>query len=156
VSDERWSDIEVDSIAAADHFSRAVQIYRQAGLHDGSMDGYVRRMAFMHAMLAGHTSLEKALLRILKIQGEEAPSGGQWHADPIQRAGRTTDNRPAILPAAMVLAADRTRKFRHVAVRAYDTFDPDDAEPAVRAAEKVAAGFTAAIAAYRRTVDPPA
>jgi hypothetical protein len=51
-------------------------------------------------------------------------------------------------------AADRTRKFRHVAVRAYDNFDPDDAEPAVRAAEKVAAGLVNAIAAYRRAIDP--
>jgi hypothetical protein len=94
-------------------------------------------------------------LRILQIQGEEAPSGGQWHADLIQRAGRATGNRPAILPAVLARATDRTRKFRHVAVRAYDTFDPDDAEPAVRAAEKVAAGLAAAIAAYRQAVDPP-
>ena len=101
-------------------------------------------------------SLERALLRVLQLQGEEAPSGRQWHADLIQRAGRSTDSRPAILPAALVRAIDRTRKFRHVAVRAYDTLDPDDAEPAVRAAEKVAAGLAAAIAAYRQAVDPPA
>ncbi len=156
MSDERWSDIEADTAAAVDHFSRAIQIYRGSGLHDDSMDGYTRRMGFMHAMLAGHTSLEKALLRVLQLQGEEAPSGRQWHADLIQRAGRSTDSRPAILPAALVRAIDRTRKFRHVAVRAYDTFDPDDAEPAVRAAEKVAAGLAAAIAAYRQAVDPPA
>ena len=155
MSDGRWSDIEADIPAAVDHFSRAIQIYRGPGLHDDSMDGYMRRMAFMHAMLAGHTSLESALLRILQIQGEEAPSGGQWHADLIQRAGRATGNRPAILPAVLARATDRTRKFRHVAVRAYDTFDPDDAEPAVRAAEKVAAGLAAAIAAYRQAVDPP-
>ena len=118
------------------------------------MEGYVRRMAFMHAMLAGPTSLETALLRILEIQGEETPGGSQWHADLIRRAGRATENRPVILPAQLVNAADRTRKFRHVATRAYDTFDPDDAEPAVRAAEKVAAGLAGAIAAYRQAIDP--
>ena len=117
VSDGRWSDIEADTAAAVDHFSRAIQIYRGPGLQDDSMDGYVRRMAFMHAMLAGHTSLESTLLRILQIQGEEAPSGGQWHADLIQRAGRATGNRPAILPAVLARATDRTRKFRHVAIR---------------------------------------
>ena len=154
MSDGRWSDIDADIAAAVEHFSRAVQIYRAAGLHDETMDGYMRRMAFMHAMLAGHTSLEKALLRILQIQREEAPSGGQWHADLIQRAGRTAEGRPAILSAALVRAADRTRKFRHVAVRAYDSFDPDDAEPAVRAAEKVAAGLAADIAVYRSAIDP--
>ena len=78
-------------------------------------------------MLAGHTSLEKALLRILEIQREEAPVDRQWHADLIQRARRAADNRPVILPAILAHAADRTRKFRHVAVRAYDNFDPDDA-----------------------------
>lgn len=154
MSDERWSDIETDCAAAVDHFSRAVQIYRLPGLHDESMDGYVHRMAFMHAMLAGHTSLKKALLRILQVQGEETPSGSQWHADLIQRAGRQTARRPAILPPTLVHAADRTRKFRHVAVRAYDNFDPDDAEPAVRAAEKVSAGLAEAIAAYRLALDP--
>ena len=102
-------------------------------------------------MLAGHTSLEKALLRILEIQREEAPVDRQWHADLIQRARRAADNRPVILPAILAHAADRTRKFRHVAVRAYDNFDPDDA---VRAAEKVAAGLVNAVAAYRRAIDP--
>jgi len=105
VSDARWADIDVDAAAAVDHFSRAIQIHQEPGLHDDSMDGYIRRMAFMHAMLAGHTSLERVLLRILQVQGEAAPSGSQWHADLIQRAGRATDSRPAILSAALVRAA---------------------------------------------------
>jgi hypothetical protein len=154
VSDARWSDIDADIGAAVGHFSRAIQIYRAAGLHDDNLEGYMRRMAFMHAMLAGHTSTEKALLRVLQLQREEAPSGSQWHADLIQRAGRATDSRPAILTPTLVQAADRTRKFRHVAVRAYDSFDPDDAEPAVRAAEQLATQLLAAIAAYRKAIDP--
>ncbi len=60
--------------------------------------------------------------------------------------GQSTNTGPAILPIALARAS----------VRAYDTLDPDDAEPAVRAAEKVAAGFAAAITAYRQAVDPPA
>jgi hypothetical protein len=154
MSDARWSDIEADTAGVVTHFSRAIEIYRAAGLRDDTMDFYTRRMAFMHAMHAGHTSMEKVLLRILEIQGEEAPSGRQWFADLIRRAGRDTADRPAILPRDLLPAADRTRKFRHFAAHAYDTFDPDDADPAVRAAEKVAAGFAAAIAAYRQAVDP--
>ena len=69
-------------------------------------------------------------------------------------AGRSAQSRPAILSADLVQAVDRTRKFRHVAAQACDRFDPDDADPAVRAAEKVAAGFAAAIAAYRGAIDP--
>jgi hypothetical protein len=34
-------------------------------------------------------------------------------------------------------------------------FDPNDAEPAVRATEKVTTGLVAAIAAYRQAFDPP-
>jgi hypothetical protein len=154
MSDARWFDVEADTAAAANHFARAVQIYRDAGLRDDTMDGYTRRMAFMHAMHAGHTSVEKVLLRILEIQGEEVPSGRQWHADLIHRAARATNDRPAILPPDLELATDRTRKFRHFAAHAYDTFDPDDADPAVRAAEKVAAEFGAAIAAFRQAIDP--
>ena len=108
----------------------------------------------MHAMHAGFTSMEKVLLRILEIRGEEAPSGRQWPADLIQRAGRETADRPALLPRDLLPAADRTRKFRHFAAHAYDTLDPDDAEPAVRAAEKVATRFAAAIETYRQAVDP--
>jgi len=154
MSDARWSDIEADTSAAVHHFSRAGRIYREADLHDDTMDGYTRRMAFMHAMHAGHTSMEKVLLRILEIQGEEAPSGRQWIADLIHRAARDTTDRPAILSPDLEHAADRTRKFRHFAAHAYDTFDPDDADPAVRAAEKVAAGFASAIVAYRQVIDP--
>jgi hypothetical protein len=154
VSDARRSDTETDTIAAVIHFARAIQIYAEAGLRDDTMDGYMRRMAFMHAMHAGHTSLERVLLRIIEIQGEEAPSGPQWHADLIHRAARGTGERPAILPQDLVTAADRTRRFWHFAAHAYDTFEPDDADHAVRAAEKIAAGFGATIAAYRRAIDP--
>ena len=154
MSDARWSEIEADASAAVNHFSHAVRIYHDAGLQADTDDGYLRRMAFMHAMLAGHTSAENALLRILEIQREEQPTGRQWHADLIQRAGRSMQSRPAILSAELVQAMDRTRRFRRVAAHAYDTFDPDDAEPAVRAAAKVAAGFTAAITAYRGAIDP--
>lgn len=114
----------------------------------------MQRMAFMHAMLAGHTSLEKALLRVLEVIGEDAPSGHQWHADLIRRVSRPGESRPAILPADLAAAADRTRRFRHLAAHAYDTFDPDDADPAVRAAERVAAGLQAAIEAVRAAMDP--
>jgi hypothetical protein len=135
MSDARWSDIDVDTAAAVNHFSLALRLYRAGGMHDDTMDGYTRGMAFMHAMHAGHTSLEKVLLRLLEIQGEEAPSGRQWPVDLVHRAGRATADRPAILPPDLEHAADRTRKFRHFAAHAYDTFDPDDADPAVRAAE---------------------
>jgi hypothetical protein len=154
MSDARWQDIESDVASSVDHFANAIRIYREPGLHADSQDGYMRRMAFMHAMYAGHTSMERALLRILEIQGEEAPSGRQWHADLIARVGANVGGRPAVLSSALVKAADRTRKFHHVTAHTYDNFDPDDADPAVRAAEKLVAGLRAAFAAYRAAIDP--
>ena len=154
MSDARWQDIESDVASSVAHFSSAIRIYREPGLHADSPDGYMRRMAFMHAMYAGHTSMERALLRILELQGEEAPSGRQWLADLVARVGSNVGDRPAVLSVTLVKAADRTRKFRHVTAHTYDNFDPDDADPAVRAAEKLAAGLSAAFAAYRAAIDP--
>jgi hypothetical protein len=154
MSDGRWLDIQSDIASAVHHFAFAVAIYREPGMHADTPDGYMRRMAFMHARLAGHTSMELGLLRILDLQGEEAPSGRQWHADLIARAGRGTAERPAILPPDLVRAADRTRKFRHVTAHTYDTFDPDDADPAVRAAERLVTGLETAVAAFRQAIDP--
>ncbi len=131
-----------------------IRPYCEGDLRADTLAGYTRRMAFMHAMHAGHTSMERVLLRILEIQGEDAPSGCWRQADLIGRVGRATADRPAILPPDLEHAADRTRRFRHFAAPGYDTFDPDDADPAVRAAEKVAGGFAAAIAAYRQLIDP--
>ena len=154
MSDARWLDVDSDAASAVQHFASAVRIYREPGIQADNADGYMRRMAFMHAMFAGHTSLERALLRILDLHGEEAPSGQQWHADLIRRAGRSLGSRPPILPASLTKAADRTRRFRHVAAHTYDTFDAADADPAVRAAATLAAEFTNALAAYRGTLDP--
>ena len=106
MSDARRSDIEADTAARGDPFLPRHPDLSGGGSADDTMDGYTRRMAFMHAMHAGHTSMEKALLRILEIQGEEAPSGRQWLADLIQRAGRD-DGRSSGDPAARPAAGRR-------------------------------------------------
>jgi hypothetical protein len=60
-----------------------------------------------------------------------------------------TAGRPAILPPDLAKAADRTRRFRHVAVRTYDQFDPAEAGSAVAAAGILAAGLPSAIKQFR-------
>lgn len=88
MSDARWSDIDADTSAAVNHFSLAIRIYCGVDLRDDTLDGYTRRMAFMHAMHAGHTSMEKVLLRILEIQGEDAERPPMaFRPDPPGRAG---------------------------------------------------------------------
>lgn len=113
-------------------------------------------MALLHAMQSAHTSLESALVRLLRLIGEDVPVGGDWHADLIRRAASAVAGRPAILPADLARAANETRRFRHVAMRSYGSFDATLAEAPVRAAGLLAGGFSAAMAAFRRVIDPPA
>ena len=106
-------------------------------------------------MLAAHTSLDSGLTRILELVGEEKPIGEQWHADLLRRARLAYPGvRPAILDQYLGSAADRTRRFRHVTMRGYDSFDPEDAKPAVEAARKLADGLPAALQRFIAALDP--
>src|SRR5689334_24522731 len=44
-----------------------------------AIDRYGFEMGFLHATPSGQTSLEAALLRILDLCGEAAPTGSRWH-----------------------------------------------------------------------------
>lgn len=154
MTDDRWLEVEDDVADAVAHFSSACQIYRTFNFAAPGIEGYAASMAFMHAMQAGHTSFESALVRILTMLGEDRPSGDQWHADLIRRVARPLASRPAILTAEVAKAADETRRFRNVAVRNYAGFDVERAGPAVTAAEKLTVHLPNAIRMFRDTMDP--
>jgi hypothetical protein len=153
VSDKRWIEVERATASAIMHFSRAAQIAGEPAFHADDLAGYTAQMAFMHAMQAGHTSLENALTRILRLLGEELPWGDSWHADLIQRVALALPDRPAILSPSLAEAADETRQFRNLAARGYDNFKPDRAHPAIEAAGQLARELPAAIAAFRQAID---
>lgn len=153
MSDARWIEIERDVQASVTHFAGAVRAFTDPDLRTAGWEGYKTRMSLMHAMQAGHTSLETALLRILVLRGEDRPGGEFRHADMVRRCATATDKRPAVLSAALVRAVDRSRRFRHVAVRTYDFFDPDEADNAIDAAGQIASLAPAAIAQFRATID---
>ncbi len=154
MSDARWIEVEDDLTGAAEHFERAVALYEAGGFDAPGLDGYRAEMAFMHAMQAAHTSLENGLLRILEMLGEERPVGGTWHADLIRRVARELPgSRPAILPPGLATAADETRRFRNVAVRGYDSFDPGEARKAVDAARMLAGELGEALLGFRAAMD---
>ena len=144
-----------DIEASVQHFAGAARLFADPDLRAGGWEGYKTRMSLMHAMQAGHTSLEAALLRILDIHDEARPTGEFWHTDLIRRVARPVGDRPGlVLTADLFQAADRaTRRFRHVAVRTYDFFDPDEAQEAIAAAALLAKTLTATIAAFRTAVD---
>jgi hypothetical protein len=151
MSDARWHEIDHAVASAVRHFSGATEIFAKLAKAE---DRYFVEMAFLHAMLAGHTSLESALLRILELLREQAPTGSRWHADLIARAASSLDDRPAILTGEAAAAAAETGRFRSVAVHAYDNFDEARAARAVASAGVLAALLPSEIAHFRQAIDP--
>jgi hypothetical protein len=159
LSDARWADVLEDAKEAATHFANAVRLFEIGGFHGDELEPYRDRMAFMHAVQAGHTSFEAALLRVLEILGEEKPTGNQWHRDLIRRAARQIEGengRPAILSPELARYTDETRRFRNLAVHSYGSFDPGKAVLTVEAARHIAEGLTSSLTTFREAVDPPA
>lgn len=138
MSDARWIEIDKAIASVVGNFQRGVEFTHHLSFQTDDLIGSALRMGFMHAIQAGHTSLENALLRVLDLLGEARPSGESWHADLIARVGLALAGRPAILPPDLAAAADETRRFRNRAARAYDNFDPTKVTPAIDAADKLA------------------
>jgi hypothetical protein len=154
MSDARWFEIDAAIGAAIRHFTWARSFYAKIPDTNASEDRYLVEMAFMHAMQSGHTSLETALLRILNLCEEAPPTGATWHADLIRRAANPVAGRPAILTGTVERAADLTRRFRNIAVHAYDTFDYTQATEAVENAAVLISLLPSEIVRFRQAIDP--
>lgn len=159
MTDARWIEVEDDLASARLHFANAARLFDEGGFDAADLSGYRNRMALMHAMQAGHTSLEGALRRVLAILGEEAPRGEQSHADLVRRASRALDlpdlARPAILTPEVARDVDESRRFRHRATHDYDNFEPELATRSIEAARRLAGSLGPCVAAFRAQVDPP-
>jgi len=154
ISDARWFEVDEDVAAAVKHFGMSADLFAAGGFDGDGIGAYRAQMALMHAMQSGHTSLESALVRILDLLGEEAPSGKDWHADLIKRASHEIAGRPAILPPDLARAAGETRRFCHVAMKGYGSFDMELSRPSVLAASFVAQNIGPAISSFRTAIDP--
>lgn len=154
--DARWTDVEAELRGSIEHFSQAIQLFDQNRFDQPGLDGYKERMAFMHAMQSGYSSVENGLLRILSILDEAHPSKNEsWHSDLISRVSREiTGNRPAILSVDTANLAEELMRFRHVAIRNYNNFRPDQAAHAVAAARKMVERILPEIATFRMAIDP--
>jgi len=152
---ERWRDILLDLESAKRHFSAAGRIGRAApDVIDGD-DGYDAAMALQHAMMAGYTSFEMALKRLLAMLGEELPIGPDWHATLLRRVSQPFPGlRPAIFSASLVKNLGELMRFRHVAMHAYDSFEFDRARPALAAASRFVDEIDEEFSAFRAAIDP--
>ena len=152
---ERWSDILGEIESAKRHFGSATRIIGRAPTDLTTEQGYDSAMAFQHAMLAGYTSFENAVRRILTLLGEELPVGPDWHAALLRRIGQPLpERRPALFSTSLIKAVFDLMRFRHVALHAYDGFDFERAVPTMKSAETFLARIDAEIAAFRAAIDP--
>lgn len=154
MTDARWFEIDAAVAAAVRHFAGAAAIFPRLAAAQTTNERYISEMAFMHAMQYGQTSLDTALLRILDLCAEEAPTGPRRHADLIARAAHPLEGRPAILGPEAAKAADDTRRFHRVAAHAYDQFDHIQATRAFQSAGVLVATLPADIARFRKAMDP--
>jgi hypothetical protein len=158
VTDARWTEVDDDIASACRHFANAARLFDDGGFEADGLMGYRNRMALMHAMQAGHTSLEGALKRTLEILNEEAPRGEQSHADLVRRVSRPMNRpghaRPAILTPEVARDVDESRRFRHRASHDYDNFEPERAIPSIEAARRLAKALGPCITSFRDRIDP--
>ncbi len=159
MNDARWIEVDDEIDDACIHFANSARLFDEGGFDGDDLAGYRARMALLHAMQSGQTSLESALKRILRILGEEVPVGEQSHADIIRRTARPIDReghrRPAMLSPEVARDADETRRFRHRAMHDYGNFDPLLAVPAIAAARRLSMSLKPCIAVFRQQLDPP-
>lgn len=156
MTDARWIDAERDITSGLYHIERAITLHESRDLSGDDLDNYSNRMAFLHAMQSGYTSMENALRRVLTILDEEKPEGPDWHAALLRRLGNEfPGSRPAMLSSDLYRSLDELRRFRHVAARTYDMFDPTQASPAVEAGKCVNEKLLQEFRYFRDTIDPP-
>ena len=147
-----WDDIAADIASAKRHFGEAGLLFRS---HRADPASYVTAMAFQHAMQAGYTSFETAMKRLLALLGEPLPVDPDSHAALLRRLGRAVPgSRPPVLDADLLAHAEALRRFRHVAMHAYDDFAFMRAETPALAAEAVVTTIDAALARFRAAIDP--
>lgn len=146
---EAWADIEELQNSAIEHFRNAVEDYAEGEAAHSMRRRRQLSASVQHEMVAGHTSVEALLRRLLDGVGEPNPQGSDWHAALLRQVCAPTDRRPAILPPDLCADLDITRRFRHRALHGYDHFDLEAAQPAVAAAARVAEALPTAFDAFR-------
>ena len=114
-------------------------------------------MALVYVLQAGNTSAETVMLRVLRILGEEAPTGDDWLKKLIERLAKSNGAahaRRALFSPAIARDLNETRGFRDRAMRSYEDFKARRAEPALRAAERVVNSLAADFKSFRVRVNP--
>lgn len=155
MSDSRWIEIVNDFQAAKKYFEAAQKLYEKGTSTDDEDEEFTFALAFMHAILTGHTALESGMERIMDLVGEDVPTGKNWHADIVKRMSQPLEGkRPALLSQELAVEVNETRAFRHVAAHTYDDFNWAKAKRPVAAAQVIAKTLLDTYVGFRQQLDP--
>lgn len=151
-----WVLIDIDLQDACEHFSKSIALFNKRGFENPGIDGYEAKMALMHSMQCGHTSLENGLLKILRLLDEPFVKEERWHHDLIVQCSTDTADRGTILEEDLAEHAQVTRGFRNLATRRYQKrFDSGLAQLAVQSGEILSQRLPACLDAFKLRIDPP-
>ncbi len=150
-----WDDVLADVASSTRHYGHAVDMFDADLTRGDPRRRYEAGMAFQHAMQAAYTSFEAAMKRLLALLDEPEPVGPDTQAALPRRLGQAVGGaRPAVFDTALLADLSELRRFRHVAMHAYDEFEPARATAAVEAARAYLRGVAPALAAFRAALDP--
>jgi hypothetical protein len=150
-ADPRWTVLARFRNAAVRDLSLAVRLWdsrAEAAARGGDAAAMLEK-AVQKALQDGYASFEKAAEHVLDLAQEPKPEGRRWHENLLTMVTAPTARRPALAPG-LSDALDELRRFRHVAVHAYDNFRLERAAPAIDAARQVAAELPGAFEAFGR------
>ena len=89
MSSARLYDVDFAVTSSSRHFEGALEIYAVGCFDVDELPAYRNRMAFLHAMQCGYTSLEAALKHMLAILDEDAPAARESYSlDLVRRESR--------------------------------------------------------------------
>ena len=71
----RWHGVRDELGAGIAHLENACRLFDAFGMDGEDLRAYANRMALLHAMQAGSTSVETGLDRVFHLLGEDRPQG---------------------------------------------------------------------------------
>ncbi len=149
--DARWTVLSRHCEAAVADLKLAVWLWdeHRAAMEGADMSARALQKSLQKALQDGYASIEAAALYVLSLAREPRPEGPRWHEDLMVQVTAPGSARPGF---ASRLERDlhELRRFRHIAMHGYATFEVDRAEPSVRAARLVSAGLAAAAEEFGR------
>lgn len=153
-TDASWENVRVDFESAVKHLAMSGNLFNLGGFDDNGLEGYTSRMALLHSLQVGYTSLERGLRNVLNILGEGLdPFITDKELLKIS-SKEIKDQRPAILSAEAYQLAEKVRIFRRIAVRTDDNFVPKKYKKLITSAVHLSTILIEELSAFIEQIDP--